>query len=539
MNTKETQHIPRAAIITFTDARDEGISNPEVEKHLRKKQRELRSFLEKHNISVIDPLDELRPEGSDWYGIRSLEAIEQTVTYLKTHTVDAVLVGAWTWSPPMFIKEFIRKFPRPLAFYTENDPFGGSLSQLTAACSSLMEWSVNIHALRHERVFGNKEMLLPWLRGVSAVSRMRESALMLWGGTYAVKMDQLQDDFLYLKSFMVRDILQEDQYVLIKRAEEMRKTEPGRCIAFWDWCKEKGMRFNYDDVMVTSEALEKQAALLLAARDRLEELHNENIRGVSIKCQPEIYSEYGVNACTLPAFLPYAWNETGTQDPLPTVCEGDVKGLLTSMIMHAVNPDVPPAFGDLVSVGDDHIEFANCGAGSLHWAGTIYPPKNSEQSGECGKACSPDAVFPEVEAHANIHGNSGAAFGYFGKPCDTVTVGRLTRINGRYYMLIGKGKALDAKDFLQKQMGEKEPLHLAGTWGKVVVDLGVRGENFVRIAGANHLHATAGDYTPEISIACGQWSIPVIRIDSDDEMENFYQKVREEVTYVPEAPYRY
>jgi L-fucose isomerase-like protein len=110
----------------------------------------------------------------------------------------------------MFIKEFIRKFPRPLLYYTENDPMSGNLSQLAATCSSLMDWSVNEFARKHERSFGDRQAMLRWLRGVTAVSRMRESALMLWGGSYAVKMDQLQDDFTKLKSFMIRDVLLED-----------------------------------------------------------------------------------------------------------------------------------------------------------------------------------------------------------------------------------------------------------------------------------------------------------------------------------------
>ncbi len=191
---------------------------------------------------------------------------------------------------------------------------------------------------------------------------------MLWGGSYAVKMDQLQDDFTKLKSFLVRDILLEDQYILISRAERIRSGQPQRIRAFLDWLRAMGLRITRDPKMVTDEALEKQTALLLAARDRLAELDDENIRGVSIKCQHEIYSEYGVNACMLPAFLPFPENELGPQRVYPTVCEGDTKGLLTGMLLHAVNPAVPPAFGDLVSVGDDHVEFANCGAGSLFWA---------------------------------------------------------------------------------------------------------------------------------------------------------------------------
>lgn len=284
-----------------------------------------------------------------------------------------------------------------------------------------------------------------------------------------------------------------------------------RIAAFYGWLTGNGLAIHRDGKMVTQEALEKQAALVLAARDRLGELASENIRGVSVKCQPEIYSEWGVNACSLPAFLPFGENEEGAQYALSTVCEGDIKGLLTSMLFHAINPEVPPAFGDLVSVGDDHIEFANCGAGSLFWAG------NSNKARD---------VLPRVEAVANIHGQSGAAFRYFGVAAPKITVGRLTRINGRYWMQLGTGKELDSRAFLSKTLGEREKAHLAGTWGKVTVDLGVKADNFVKVIGANHLSATLGDVTAEVETACRLWGIGVVRLDSDQDMRRFYNEVR-------------
>jgi L-fucose isomerase-like protein len=93
-------------------------------------------------------------------------------------------------------------------------------------------------------------------------------------------------------------------------------------------------------------------------------------------------------------------------------------------------------------------------------------------------------------------------------------------------MQLGTGRELDARKFLAKTLGEKEKSHLAGTWGKVIVDLGVKGENFVKVIGANHLSATLGDVTAEVETACRLWGISVVRLDSDDEMKRFYREVR-------------
>jgi L-fucose isomerase-like protein len=414
----------------------------------------------------------------------------------------------------MLVMDFVRKLNKPLMYYGENNPMAGSLSHLAATCASLMEWGVNKHALAHERCFGNRGELAAWARAAGAAARMREGALLLWGGSYAVGMEQLQDDVPRLKSFMVRDVLQEDQLVLVKRAEKILAEGRDRTRRFVDWLEAGGLRIAWDGKMLTREAFEKQAALLLAARGRLEELEGENVLGVSVKCQPEIYHEWGVDACTLPAFLPFAASEEGERKVYPTVCEGDIKGLLTSVLLHALNPGVPPAFGDLVSVGDDHVEFANCGAGSLYWA-----------AGPTGAAGAGEALR-NTEAVPNIHGVSGAAFSYYGRALPAVTVARLTRIRGEHVMQVGVGRALDAREFLARALGDGLKDHLGAAWGKVVVDLGVRGENFVKVVGANHLSATEGDFSREIETVCRLWGIPVLRVDSDREMEAFYREVR-------------
>ncbi len=506
---------PTICIVTFTDDRDVGLYSREVESGIRKKQGDLKGFLSENNVTVVDPLGEIRKKNEIPYGVRNLRDIEQVMHQLSRKHIDAAIIGAWNWSPPMLIMDFVRKLAKPFIYYTENDPLSGSLSQLSATCSSLMEWGVNEHALRHERCFGNRRQLLSWARAASAVSGLREGALLLWGGSYAVKMEQLQDDVPRLKSFMIRDILSEDQLVLVNRAEKIIKAQPDRIRAFLDWLDQNGMKFTYDEKMLTPKALTKQAALLIAARDRLEILKVENIKGVSIKCQPEIYYEYGVDACTLPAFLPFAQNEKGEQQVYPTVCEGDIKGLLTCALLHAVNPDIPPAFGDLVSVEDDYIEFANCGAGSVFWSANTHDAQRA---------------LKNTEAVGNIHGVSGAAFNYYGIEAPAITVARLTRIGGDYYMQLGRGRALDAREVLTQKLGDKLDSHLGQAWGKLVIDMGVRAENFVKVIGANHLSATLGDFTEELSTACRMYGIPVVRIDSDEEMGEFYDFIRYRVS---------
>lgn len=178
---------PTIAIITFTDDRDDGISSPEVERFLKDKQEELKKFLKLNNIDVIDPLGELRKNEGGWYGVRNLKDVKDTVDILSGNYFEGVIIGAWTWAPPMTVMEFVRKISKPILYYTENDPFSGNLSQFSATCASLMEWGLNTHAIKHERSFGDRDYVLKWSKAVSAYSKMRESAMLLWGGSYAYR----------------------------------------------------------------------------------------------------------------------------------------------------------------------------------------------------------------------------------------------------------------------------------------------------------------------------------------------------------------
>ena len=93
-------------------------------------------------------------------------------------------------------------------------------------------------------------------------------------------------------------------------------------------------------------------------------------------------------------------------------------------------------------------------------------------------------------------------------------------------MQLGTGSAYDAEDFLQKLLGEEVHAHLGQAWGKVVINLGVEANNFVKVIGGNHLSATLGDVSGEVELVCRMWGIPVVRIDSDESLRRFYRDIR-------------
>jgi len=477
----------KVGIVSFTDPRPTAYAE-ERENYIREHHNGLKRYLNEKGFEVVDPMEEIKAN-SELFGIRTTEEVERAGQILKRDSADCLVLGLWHWTEPQLPLNLARSLRLPLLLFAETDPTWAGSVCLSAVGASL--WEVGI-SLNHQRVLGDKEEVVRWARGVLALQRLRKSALLLWGGSYCLRMEHLQDDIPYLKSFLVGDILSEDQYILIKRAEDIEANKPERIDDFLRWLEENGAKIKYDGKMLTPPILRKQIALYLAGRDRLEELKGEHIIGVSLKCQPELSEEYGVDACSLPAFLPFGEDSEGQRTPLATVCEGDIKGLLTSALLEGLQPSTPALFGDLKYIGDEYIIISNCGASSLFYASFSNSAKET---------------LPYLTIAPQCQGKAGGAFGYDGKE-GTLTVARLTRIDRRYVMQIGIGQALPMREEIKKD------ILWGNMWPHIAIDLGVDRKRFVQMVGANHLCAIQGDFLEEMKFACKEAGIEIWEFQS-------------------------
>lgn len=490
----------KVGVVSLTDPRSTGLEE-ERENYIRNKHQEVCNFLEKENCSVIDPMKILNKykDKEKIFGIRNSKEVNNAAKYLKEKEAECLIIGCWHWTEPMLAVHLVREMNLPILLYAEHNPTWGGCVCVSAIGASLWEQPVNSYALTHKRVIGEKEKILSWIKGVCALMSLRKESIMLWGGSYCLRMEHLQDDIPKLKSFLIGDILQEGEYILIKRAEEILKKENKRIENFLNFLKKNKCKIIYDNKMLNEEILKKQIAQYLSARGRLKELKDEPIIGASIHCQPVMSEEYGVDACLIPAFLPFLEDSEGKQDIIPTVCEGDIKGLLTSAILHKLNPDVPPLFGDLKFISKNYIIISNCGASSIYYANNSNKAKD---------------VLPYITISAQCQGKSGGAIGYFAKPVD-ITVARLVRISGKYYMQMAKGRILKITEQIKKNI-------LWGrSWPHIVIEINSEEELLKQIVGSNHYCATVGDVTEELTYFCREAGISIIRMDSSEEMKNF------------------
>lgn len=492
-------------VVTFTDPRDTGLAT-ERETYLRDSHRSLVRFLTNNDIKVIDPMKKLRKNWTekDMFGVRTKKEVDEATEILRRGKTESLILGCWHWTEPMLPIMLVRELDMPVLLYANHNPAWAGSTCLSSTGASFWENAANENMLRHQRLQGRRERVLPWVRGVCAGSKLSRGSLLLWGPSYCLRMEHLQDDLPRLKSFLVGDFIMEDQYSLVRRAE--KELEEGKRIdRMISWLKDGGCNIDMDGIMLTEESLRKEVALYLGAKDSVAEkiADGEPIMGASIRCQPELSIDYGVTPCLIPSLLPFPEDFEGRKPVVPVVCEGDIKGMVTCAVLHQMNPACPPLFGDLKYVDDNLMIISNCGGASIYYS-ALSP-----------RACD---CLPDLWIKGQCQGASGGAVGFYSKPCD-VTVARITRIDGEYWMQYGVGRITQMTDEIREKI----------LWGKMWPNTPIRIEAprdlLISAVGSNHYSASPGDMTLEIEAFCRLHGLSKMRLDSEEELQGFIDMI--------------
>ena len=178
---------PRVGLITLTDVPRALLVEKEREEAITKKHIDYKKFLVGNDIDVFDAADAVERKPG-WVSFYNSEDISKAVDYFLQNHVEAVIIGCWHWTEPMFIVEIARSLNKPILLYSDEDPSWAATCLITAGGASLWETSPNRPAQVHERFYGDRQSSLKWIKGVCALEKMKSSKLVLWGGSYALRM---------------------------------------------------------------------------------------------------------------------------------------------------------------------------------------------------------------------------------------------------------------------------------------------------------------------------------------------------------------
>ncbi len=464
----------KIGVVSFTDPRAvEGIDD--INRQNIEYQEKLVGYLNRKGFKCYQPLKKRC--------VDSREASGEAIKKFRNEDVDLMVFGCWKWTDPMLAVDISRRVDVPLALVGADDETSTPLGCIAAVGAALWEIAPNENALNHARIIGDYDEVAAWARAAGALSKLKKQSMLLWGGSYCLKMSHLEDDPSMLKSFLIGDILIEDQYFLIDGAESILQ-KPARVKKFIKWMQKSGTEISFDGKRARPEVLDKQVALYLAARDRLEQVSGENIKGISLRCQPALSEKYGITGCLIPAFMPFGEDAEGPREVIPATCEGDIKGLLTSMLLCNMTGGTPPGFGDIRHIkinGKMMLIVSNCGGASVYYS--------------CPGGCTGD-VMSGVYLRPQCQGAAGCAVGYAGPAFGVTTLSRLIRRDGEYIMQYAVGESVGVDQELVGRLGWGD------TWPVSLFDIDFDLKRFTRMMGSNHYSFVPGDYSGELEYFC-------------------------------------
>jgi len=333
--------------------------------------------------------------------------------------------------------------------------------------------------IKHKRILGDiskpeiRDTVISYCRVASVISQLRGQTYGYFGGRSLGMYTAVADLSQWQRLFGI-DIEHIDQAEIIRLAETISHAKLDKHL---NWFSEKVKKVVYNADTFTKAKLEKQLRSYLALRELVRKL---KLDFIGLKCQTELSDHYVVQ-CIPVALMNDPYDADGPKEPIVCACEADCDGALTMQILKLLSGGKPTTLMDirLINKQDGTIVLTNCGGLPTYFA------KYSDE---------PEENLKHVYLEGNIAGQAGGGTTQFICGPSPVTLARLCRRAGKYWMAIMKGK------FIEKSREE-----LKGTywpWPHAFLKIDINFDEFVNTYASNHIHAVVGDYGSELIELC-------------------------------------
>ncbi|MGE5551960.1 MAG: L-fucose/L-arabinose isomerase family protein [Bacteroidota bacterium] len=454
---------PRIALLTLADHRDEFYAQraPLAEAETAK----VRGLGE----AVEFVLDEL---------VRSGETARAAGYRARNAGADILLLHTPIWAPPNLGLIAARIAGLPVALLANTALATSGLPGLLSCAATLDQAGI-----AHRRFFGDvaapafRNALLSFFKAGAVRRALVGSRMCLLGGfgvgLYSASLDPAQ----WQKLFGI-EISHVDQLEIVRRAEALTPAEVEPHVR---WLLGHIGRAELDAPSLSPAHLERQIRSYLATRALLQE---GGYDFAALKCQPELSNGYALQ-CLNVALLNDPYDADGAKRPCPCSCEADADGALTMKILSLLSAK-PAALLDVRGFLPEEglLVLANCGGMPTYFAG------RSER---------PEVNLAEVHILPHVFGRAGGGTTQFVAAPGSLTLARLCRRDGKYWLAVVHGEAVaKPREFLRQS---------TYPWPHAFLRGGVSPDGFVEGFGSNHLHAAAGDWRRELKDLCGLYEI--------------------------------
>jgi L-fucose isomerase len=410
---------------------------------------------------------------------RSKEDIDRQVDGLKAAGVEALVAHTPCWTSPNLVVRGIQRAGLPTVIIGNKHPSTHSTVGFLGAAGTLSQIGYPHLRVRDDFDAGNgaiADKVLPYFRAASATARLHGKMYGLFGGR-SLGIDTGTFDPIQWKKLFGVDTEHIDQLEIVRRAELVSLEETERMV---NWLTDNVAAIQYNDKL-TPEKLAFQVRCYLATKEIITEL---GLDFVGIKCMPDMTNHY-VPQCISAALLPGPFDAGGYKEPMMMACEADGDAALTMEILKSISGGKPALFMDVSYIDEARqtFYFPNCGAFCTWYASRSDDARENMQKVELRPANRP----------------AGGAITYFTTAPGPLTLARLYRKNGEYFMAIIAGETVDISQeeydtFVQARGSHQLPTAFV----KIDVDLA----QFIAEFGSNHILGVAGTYLQELEHVC-------------------------------------
>lgn len=416
--------------------------------------------------------------------IGSAEAARAEGIRLAREGCELTIFNFAVWSFPHLTAVASRFAPGPFLLFSNINPQYPGMVGMLASAGALNQIGV-FHGrlsgdIRDPAVLGR---VLAFVRAGSALHRLKGETFGLFGGRPMGMYTAVANPDDWMKLFGI-DIEHIDQWQIVQRAHGASEEEVEHAFR---WLTAKVGKIRYDGQQLTPEKLKLQIRSYIAVRELAAGM---KLDFLGIKSQPEL-TDHFVTMDVTEAFLndPYDWN--GPKEPTVAATEADMDGALTMEMLKHITGE-PVLFADLRHYDAEFgvLDLCNSGTHPTYFA---------------GHACDPDVNLPRVEFYPQgfYFPAGGASVRHIAAP-GKVTLARLARRNGQYWMAILPGEFIELSD----EDAERKAAATQREWPHAFARIGVGPDQLLAEYDSNHIHGVYGDWTSELVWIAQMLGIP-------------------------------
>jgi len=364
-------------------------------------------------------VDSLRKAGLEVYEFKNFvrrkkDAI-RAVESSEKEGVDCMIFYAATWLWASEIVGAIRSTSKPILIWT------APISQGWATGGAMvLHGTLDEVGIKHKFVYGfpndpeTLKRIKVYANSAKAINKLKGSTMGLIGGFSMGAFTGRVDEAYWMERFGI-NVDHVDQCIVIQAAKEIPKEEVVK--------KYEGLKNLIDNIPPLDEVMDRSIRIYLAMKKIIEQ---NKFNFTALKCFPEL-GDYYATACLAQSLL--------GDEGFVSACIGDLNTALTAYILHLLSGS--PIFSpDVQQVRKEEgvVKLTSDGACPLSLAKSVKEVKLSRRG-----------IFGEGAA-------DGICIGLVCNP-GTVTLARLCRIRGKYYLHIALGEAyVPPKERLEEEL---------------------------------------------------------------------------------------